>query len=210
MTRQLLASAVVAVLAAAPGASLAQSDGRGEEVYELCAQCHGPAGEGDPLALAPAIAGLGEWYVAAQLEKFRSGLRGYHPDDVGGLRMYPMSLSLYHDGDLAAVAAYAASLPDVRPEPTLEGGDPTRGKQLYATCIACHGPEGGGNEAVKGPSLRYSSDWYLLTQLQHFKSGVRGAAPGDVQGAQMRAMSGTLTDAQAMKDVIAYIMTLGE
>jgi len=199
---------VLAALAAGPSAASAQPNARGEELFDLCAQCHGPAGDGDPAFLAPAIASLSDWYVTEQLRKFRSGMRGVHPDDIAGLRMYPMSLSLYQEGNLEDVAAYAAALPDVSPAPTLTGGDPERGAKLYATCIPCHGADATGNPALKGPQLRYSSDWYLLTQLENFKAGVRGAAPGDVTGAQMRAMSGTLVDEQAMKDVIAYIMTL--
>jgi hypothetical protein len=48
----------------------------------------------------------------------------------------------------------------------------------------------------------------MLTQLQNFKARVRGGNPQDVQGALMYAMSNTLVDEQAMKDVIAYIQTL--
>jgi cytochrome c553 len=37
---------------------------------------------------------------------------------------------------------------------------------------------------------------------------VRGTNPADTSGALMRPMAQTLADEQAMKDVIAYIMTL--
>jgi cytochrome c553 len=209
-TRHWLAALMwLCVVAAAPVAALAQDAGRGAELFELCVQCHGPDGGGDRLALAPAIAGLSEWYVRAQLEKFRGGHRGLHPDDVGGLRMYPMSRTLDDDADLQAVAAYVASLPPVYPEPELEGGDPARGQQLFTPCVACHGQNAEGLEALGGPNMKVSNDWYLLTQLQHFKAGVRGAAPGDASGARMRPMSMVLVDEQAMMDVIAYIMTLG-
>ena len=50
-------------------------------------------------------------------------------------------------------------------------------------------------------------DWYLLNQLRNFKSGARGAAPGDVWGTTMRVNSLALTD-EAMQDVIAYVQTL--
>jgi len=58
--------------------------------------------------------------------------------------------------------------------------------------------------------LAGASDWYLLTQLQNFKSGVRGTQPDDAMGAKMRPFSMTLPNEQAMKDVIAYIGTLSE
>ena len=61
-------------------------------------------GQGDPLALAPAIGGLDQWYVEATLSKFRSGLRGAHPEDIGGMRMGPMSRSLRSEEDVQDVA----------------------------------------------------------------------------------------------------------
>ena len=101
-----------------------------------------------------------------------------------------------------------ASLPAERPEPLLKGGDPARGEPLYAVCASCHGVDGSGEEALGGPSLRHSSDWYLLRQLRNFKSGIRGDNPRDVQGLLMRPFATVLVDEQAMKDVVAYIMAL--
>jgi cytochrome c553 len=196
-------------LVVAPLDAAAEGGGwRGEQLFQLCAQCHGPDGSGDPLALAPAIAGFDEWYVKAQLEKFRSGARGTHPDDVAGLRMRPMSLALRTDEDLAAVAAFVASLPRAHPPTTLEGGDAARGQALYAPCAACHAPDGAGIPALNGAPLRPATDWYLLRQLENFRSGIRGTNPKDTSGALMRPMSLTLPDEQAMRDVIAYITTL--
>jgi cytochrome c553 len=206
----LLAWTLCAALASGAGSGPASADpvARGAELFELCAQCHGENGEGNQAFLAPAIAGLPAWYVAAQLESFRSGLRGTHPEDVAGLRMYPMSLSLKYEGDIEAVSAHLAGLPPVAPEPVLEGGDPRRGAQLYAPCTACHGPDGAGMEALKAPRLTFASDWYLLSTLQKYKSGVRGSDPRNVNAALMRGMAQALPDEQAMKDVIAHIETL--
>lgn len=206
-SRQLLLAATLGLALAAAPVAFAEDDARGPELFQLCAQCHGTAGEGNRMYLAPAIAGQARWYIQRQLEKFRSGVRGTHPDDVGGLRMHPMSLSLGRDEDLVAVAAYAASLAPVRPQPQIEGGDPNRGKALGALCVACHGADASGNEQLGGPSL-HGSDWYLLTQLQNFKARIRGGDPKDVQGAQMYPMANVLVDEQAMKDVIAYLRTL--
>ncbi|MGH7341776.1 MAG: c-type cytochrome, partial [Candidatus Rokuibacteriota bacterium] len=114
------------------------------------------------------------------------------------------------DEDVAAVAAYVASLPDLKPAPVLEGGDPARGAPIYATCAGCHGPDGRGNQAVSAPGLRYTSDWYQLTQLKNYKQGIRGSNPKDVEGAAMRGMSMLLADEQMMKDVIAYVLSLPE
>jgi cytochrome c oxidase subunit 2 len=180
----------------------------GPEIFQLCASCHGPAGEGNVLFNAPSIAGLPKWYLEAQLHKFRSGVRGTHPGDVTGMQMRPMAISFHNDQDLQAVAGYVASLP--RPPATHAGaaGDATKGQALFAACAACHGPDGAGNEQLKAPPLKNASDWYLIAQLKKFKAGERGANPGDIEGAQMRPMAATLVDEQAMKDVVAHIMTL--
>lgn len=180
----------------------------GQELFQLCTQCHAPDGNGNALVNAPAIAGLDQWYVEAQLRKFKTGARGTHIDDHAGMQMRPMAMSLPTDGDLQAVAAYVASLPKHRPAPTLEGGDAAAGQVLYATCMACHGPTATGNQQLGAPPLNHASDWYLLTQIRHFKDGVRGANPADTTGATMRPMAKTLADEKAMKDVIAYVMTL--
>jgi cytochrome c553 len=179
----------------------------GEEIFELCTSCHGTQGQGNPKFNAPAIAGLPKWYIEAQLHKFRSGVRGTHPADITGMQMRPMAISFHNDQDIQAVAGYVTALS--RPNGTsTAGGDATKGAALYAPCTACHGPDGAGNEQLKAPPLKHGSDWYLIAQLKKFKAGERGANPGDLEGAQMRPMAATLTDEQAIKDVVAHIMTL--
>ena len=189
-------------------AATPQQLSRGEELFHLCGQCHGPTGGGDPLALAPAIAGLDAWYVEAQLNKFREGSRASHFDDIAGMRMRGMARWLKTDEDVKAAAAYVASLPKVAPAPTLTGGDATRGAALYATCSACHGQSGEGVQAIGGPALSHASDWYLLTQMKNYQQGIRGTDPRDIQGSAMRPMAMVLPNEQALKDVIAHIATL--
>lgn len=196
-----------AVLAPASKAG-AENDALGREIYGLCQQCHGENGGGNALYLAPSIAGLPEWYVARQLHKFHDGIRGTNFDDISGMRMRPMALWLKDDSYIAAAAAYVAAMPIVKPAALLEGGDAKRGATYYAACVACHGADGAGNEVLGAPPLNHASDWYLLTQLDHYKRRIRGANPLDVQGAAMLGMVTTLPDEQAMKDVIAYITTL--
>lgn len=197
----------IALCGAAAGA---EDNERGQNVYELCVQCHGEQGGGSALALAPAIAGLGEWYVKGQLEKFRSGIRGLHAKDIAGLRMYPMSQMLKNDEDLAAVARYVANLPPANPAPTLSGGDAARGKARYATCAGCHGNKAQGVQPL-GSALTRLNDWYLLSSLEKYKAGIRPADPArDPQAAVMIGLTAIFPDEQSMKDVIAYIETLRE
>jgi cytochrome c553 len=186
----------------------AEATAPGQEIFELCVQCHGPSGAGIRELNAPSIAGLPKWYVEAQLKKFRTGVRGTHPQDIGGMQMRPMTISFHNEADLLAAAGYVSSLPRPTVAPELAGGNAERGKTLFTPCTACHGPDGAGNEQLKAPPLRGASDWYLAKQVDHFKAGIRGANPRDLEGAQMRPMAATLTDEQAIKDVVAYISSM--
>ncbi len=181
---------------------------RGAELFKTCVPCHGQDGGGNPALRAPAIAGLPDWYLRTELRKFAHDIRGAHPDDTEGHRMRPMARSLYHDGDVEAVAGYVSKLPPVPQTHTLSGNAEAGQATFTAVCIACHGPDGKGNIAVGAPPIAQQADWYLVTQLKKFKSGMRGVNPDDTTGTQMRAMSLTLQDTTAMHDVVAYIKTL--
>ena len=183
----------------------------GREIYETCVPCHGSGGQGNHTLGAPAIAGLPQWYVEAQLTKFKTGVRGAHPDDQEGARMRPMARTLWKEGDIPSVAEYVSKMTAVTAAATIQGGDPNVGRQRYTSvCIACHGPDGKGLEALKAPTLTHQADWYMISQLNKFKSGMRGAHPSDITGSQMRAMAMTLPDSQAVRDVVAYIRTLAK
>ena len=182
---------------------------RGQELYDTCVPCHGRDGSGNHDLRAPSIAGLPEWYIQAELGKFFHAVRGAHPDDAEGARMRPMARTLKNDVDMANVAKYVASLKQVKPAGVLVGGVVASGKTTYeGICVTCHMADGKGNKDLGSPDLSMQADWYLLAQLEKFKTGMRGAHPDDATGQQMAAMSQTLADEQAMKDVIAYIRTL--
>lgn len=176
--------------------------------FNTCVPCHGSAGQGNAELQAPPLAGMPAWYLREQLNKFRAGWRGTHPDDLSGMRMRPLSLTLPSDAHVNAMAEYVASLPAQVHPPTLQGADAAKGQTWFAPCVACHGVDGSGNRVLNAPSIAGHADWYVHAQLQKFKSGHRGAHPKDVIGAQMRAMSLTLPDDQAMKDVAAYVNSL--
>lgn len=207
-----LARRTIAALALAASVSTgcsAPSDGvaRGEYLYKNCVQCHGTDGKGSDLVPAPQIAGLPAWYITAQVQKFRGGIRGAHPDDVGGLKMRPMSRTLKSEADVELVAKYVESLPHDKTPATVKG-DATKGKDAFATCSACHGADAAGNEALKAPPIRQLNDWYVVSQLGKFKSKVRGYSPDDAQGAQMTGIAGGLADEAAMRDLAAYLQSL--
>lgn len=179
---------------------------RGSELYETCAPCHGDAGVGNADIAAPSIAGLPQWYVEDQLRGFQNEYRGDHAEDLPGLRMRPMAVSLTREGDVESVAQYVASLESVYPQSTLHG-NAGAGAASYVVCVACHGEDGLGNKDLHAPPIVQLDDWYLLTQLRNFKSGARGARTDDIWGQTMRVNSLALTD-EGMRDVIAYVQTL--
>lgn len=201
---------MVGVLASLASAFSHANDARGKQLYTNCVACHQADGSGMKLLNAPAIAGLSEKHVAAQLRKFKAGHRGGDPRDATGLQMRPMATLLTSEADIEAVSKYIASLEGKPTEPTIVGGDPEKGKALYMTCQACHGADGAGNDLLNAPSLLHQYDWYLVSQLHKFKDGIRGGNPEDITGSQMRPMAMVLADEQAVKDVVAYIQTLSK
>ncbi len=195
---------IVAAGCSAPAPGVA----RGEALWDTCVPCHGSNGEGNQALGSPAIAGLPEWYVVEQLEKFQNGWRGSHPMDTVGIRMKSMVRSLDLEGDLESVSAYTATLIPVTPEPTLTGGNAVAGEATYSRiCIACHQADAGGFEGVRAPPLTAQHDWYLLSQVQKYRAGWRGANAEDVFG-QTMAVNSLQIDEQAMLDVIAYLREL--
>jgi cytochrome c oxidase subunit 2 len=158
---------------------------------------------------APAIAHLGETYLASQLGKFRSGERGGSGDSSEAMQMRAMALALADDAELADVAAYVASLPASAGEQTIEGNASLGADYYNQFCGACHGPAAEGNPALDSPALAGASDWYLLAQLRAFRDGVRGSHPDDRGDRQMRAMAAILPHEQALQDVVAFIAAIG-
>jgi len=181
---------------------------QGRAMYAVCAACHGPNGEGNIALNAPKLAGQEAWYTRRQIAYFKQGIRGSQPGDLYGPQMAPMAATLATDTLVSNVAAYIETLPGTPAAQTVTG-DIETGRALFEpTCGVCHSASGQGIWAVNAPKLAGMSDWYLVRQLQYFKSGARGTHPGDEYGFQMTSMVTALKDDQAINDVVAYINTL--
>jgi len=87
-------------------------------------------------------------------------------------------------------------------------GNASAGKELYMGCSGCHGADGMGNETLRAPRLAGQKAWYIVTQLDNFKTGLRGTISGDSGGAMMRPMALLLENDQAVADVAAYLESL--
>ncbi len=87
-------------------------------------------------------------------------------------------------------------------------GDPAAGKAHYATCSACHGADGAGNQAMNAPALAGLEGWYVERQMRYFQQGIRGAHEKDTYGQQMAPMARTVASEQALRDLVAYVESL--
>jgi len=166
MKYALLIATCTALSLGAPLAHAAGDVAKGKAAFTVCEACHGKNAEGNKALGAPHLAGMPDWYLVRQLANFKSGLRGADPKDTFGTQMRPMAQTLADDAAVANVVAYIGSLTAPAPETTVKG-DAAAGKTAYATCAACHGANGEGNQALNAPKLSGQHDWYLARQLQN-------------------------------------------
>ncbi len=90
-----------------------------------------------------------------------------------------------------AVAAVTIGLSPV----AFAGGDVEKGKELSATCAACHGADG--NSSIPtNPKLAGQYESYLVRALSDYKSGARN-------NAIMAGFAAALSD-QDIRDLAAY------
>ena len=78
----------------------------GRTVYEICAKCHGELGEGNEATNAPRLAGQHDWYLYAQIQKFKDGIRGSNPNDYYGQTMSHQAEGLEEDQAVKDVLAW--------------------------------------------------------------------------------------------------------
>ena len=104
------ASFVVATDSPMPERTLDGNPSAGRALYATCSACHGNQAEGNEALGSPALAGLNDWYLREQLQKFQSGARGSHPADVTGQQMRAAMQVLGDETAIDDVVAYIAIL----------------------------------------------------------------------------------------------------
>lgn len=190
-------------------ALLAQGDVKeGKALFAACQTCHGVKGEGNKALNAPSLVNQSPWYIKRQLQAFKSGARGTHPDDVYGQQMAAIASTIADEAAIDSLVSYIDRLPDAVPAATVKG-DPKKGEDYYTmVCGSCHGPNAEGNELLDSPALAGVDDWYLQRQFELFRDGARGA--DDKYGRQMVMMAPALPTESDLKNVVSYIQSLAE
>lgn len=97
-----------------PAQSLALKDPDVEEgrfiFMDRCAQCHRFNGTGEMTFGSPPLIGLQDWYLLAQIGKFKSGWRGVDPADPNGTKMQQSSGYIESEQAKHDVVAFIMSL----------------------------------------------------------------------------------------------------
>lgn len=189
-------------------ASLPSGPPVGTGVYgQICAACHGQNGEGKEELLSPSITGLPVWYLEEQLEKFRSGQRGSHPEDIPGQQMRAISLSL-SDAQIKEAATTVAAMPVILTELPPAGADLATARFRYANeCMECHRYNGKGEIVFHSAPLITLNRSYLVRQMKNYREGKRGVSEGDLYGRKMVEITSRLSD-QEIEMFVDYIGAL--
>ncbi|WP_166257163.1 c-type cytochrome [Marinobacter salicampi] len=175
----------------------------GEANAATCAGCHGQGGAEPAMAVYPKIAGLGEKYLHQQLSLIKSGERPV--PEMTGL------LDDMSEDDLEDLAAYfneqSITIGKADPDLVEEGRNLYRGGSLASNvpaCVACHSPQGKGNEPAAYPLLGGQSAEYVSKQLKAYRDGERDSGP---QAGIMMDVASKLSDKE-IEALASYISGL--
>lgn len=165
-----------------------------------CVACHGKDGASN-VEINPNLAGQHPEYITKQLNAFKSGTR-----ENASMNQVAGQLTSNDIADIAeffedtdAVANVEAKKPAAAKS---FAGDVTKGKQLSATCSACHGADGNAVVAIY-PKLAGQHEKYIVSQLQDFKKAVETQGKEGRADAVMGGMAAGLS-ADDMKNLAAY------
>ena len=156
----------------------------GEEIYDTCAPCHGPFGQGGGGGVYPRLAGMDIDYLIRQLDRFKTRVRENIPmipyanerelpeEDVEAVSAYIETLRLQTrlpelDGVIDGLTRLKQAK-QVLNIPRHQGGDEKLGAQVYGElCARCHGDKGQGT--VRAVLLGGQHIDYLMKQMQSFR-----------------------------------------
>ncbi|MGD2173293.1 MAG: c-type cytochrome [Gammaproteobacteria bacterium] len=173
----------------------------GRRQFAICARCHLPEAWGTRDGSYPQLAGQHVNVLMKQLLDIRSGRRA-NPT----MRPFVQRRTIGGYQNLADVVAYISTLP-MTPAPDQGPWGPdsaefSEGAEIYASrCAACHGSDGGGDNARAYPRLQGQHYSYMLRQARLVRDGLREVEPG------MAAVFAALTAEQVGKalNYVSYL-----
>ncbi|MHB8405027.1 MAG: c-type cytochrome [Gammaproteobacteria bacterium] len=198
MNKFVMMAAAVSVLALVGNANADDNAAAGQVKAAMCAACHGADGNSVSPQF-PKLAGQNAGYIVQELERFKSGERknSIMAGMAAGLSAQDMqNLAAWFSSQTVKTGEADPSLVKVG-ETLYRGGDQATG---IPACLACHGPDGSGNEPMPIPALAGQYADYVVTQLQAFAAGAR-------KSPMMDPIASRLTSAQ-MQAVASYIQGL--
>lgn len=84
---------------------------KGARLYrEHCMECHRFNGRGERAFRSSPVAGLQDWYLSGQWQKFKHGVRGYHAQDESGAKMRKATGYLANEQEILDVIRYITTL----------------------------------------------------------------------------------------------------
>ena len=134
---------------------------KGEAASEVCARCHGEAGNSTTVGI-PSLAGQQPRYFVSAVRAYLDGRRSIEGKE--------MLRELSHV-DLESLALYYASQSPARREAPAFG-DPAAGEPLSARCGGCHGAYGVSHE-TSTPSLASQEPHYLIKAIKAYRDQTR-------------------------------------
>ncbi|WP_299981657.1 c-type cytochrome [uncultured Pseudoteredinibacter sp.] len=176
---------------------------KAKRLFQSCASCHGQQGEGQAALGAPTLAGQLPSYLERAMAEFAAGKRGQ--EDHFAQQMAAMSASLQNEQQRQLLASYISTLPAKEIQIPPRSSDAAY--RLYqASCGGCHGVKAEGNKALNSPRLAGMNEAYIARQLEHFRTGKRGASSRYAK--QMQMMANTLKGPQDVKLLSRFIAKL--
>jgi len=146
----------------------------------------------------PILAGMPAWYLKKAIDDYAAGRRP-SPE------MEPFSKMVKTLG-ADEVAGYFAAQPHEASQSKLDRTAIANGRTASATCAACHGEDGRGNQAKGTPDLTGQPPGYLLNQMKLFKAEKR--SPGDATLTSIKVFMKSIDD-KTLADLAAYYSSLG-
>lgn len=156
-----------------------------------CAVCHGDKGEGNLAAGYPRLAGMNKTYLFDQMNDYASGARHNQP-----MQRYSHTLTYLQR---EAVAGFYARKPGLQARtlspPSIN--NPDLGKLMaqgdwsrdIPSCFSCHGANGAGTPLI--PAIAGQPAKYVITQMNHWRTGARPVVDGDPMAIIAKHLSNT-------------------